>query len=67
VRGCSVKVICAVAASILTVAYHLLPDGTFYQDLGADYFRRAAPEVQASREAWQFDASEPRRVRYGVP
>jgi hypothetical protein len=28
------KAICAVAASILTAAYHMLRDGTFYQDLG---------------------------------
>jgi len=48
------KAICAVAASILTAAYHMLRDGTFYQDLGADHFRRAAPEVQASRLARQI-------------
>ena len=28
------KAICAVAASILTAAYHMLRDGTFYHDLG---------------------------------
>jgi transposase len=43
------KAICAVAASILTAVYHMLRDGTFYQDLGADHFRRASPEVQANR------------------
>lgn len=32
------KAIMAVAASILTAAYHMLRDGTFYEDLGADYF-----------------------------
>ena len=32
------KAIGAVAASILTAAYHMLKDGTFYQDLGADHF-----------------------------
>jgi transposase len=32
------KAICAVAASILTAAYHMLRDGTFYQDLGPDHF-----------------------------
>ena len=48
------KAICAVAASILTAAYHMLRDGTFYQDLGADHFRRAAPEAQASRLARQI-------------
>src|SRR5271166_2602888 len=32
------KAICAVAASILTAIYHMLKNGTFHQDLGADYF-----------------------------
>ena len=31
------KAICAVAASILTAAYHMLKHGTFYEDLGSDY------------------------------
>jgi hypothetical protein len=35
------KAICAVAASILTAAYHMLRDGTFYQDLGPDHLSRA--------------------------
>jgi len=26
-----------VAASLLTAVYHMLKDGTFHQDLGADY------------------------------
>jgi transposase len=43
------KAICAVAASILTAAYHMLRDGTLYQDLGADHFRRASAETQAKR------------------
>ena len=30
----------AVAHSILVIAYHLLKDGTTYQDLGRDYFER---------------------------
>ena len=34
------KAICAVAASILTAAYHMLRDGTFYQDLGPGHFSR---------------------------
>jgi transposase len=34
------KAICAVAASILTAAYHMLRDGTFYRDLGPDHFSR---------------------------
>jgi transposase len=48
------KAICAVAASILTAAYHMLRDGTFYQDLGAHHFHRSAPEVQANRLARQI-------------
>ncbi len=43
------KAVCAVAASILTAVYHMLRDGTFYQDLGADHFHKASPEVQANR------------------
>jgi transposase len=34
------KAICAVAASILTAVYHMLKDGTLYQDLGPDHFAR---------------------------
>jgi len=34
------KAILAVAASMLTAAYHMLQDGTAYQDLGHDYFDR---------------------------
>ena len=48
------KAICAVAASILTAAYHILRDGTFYQDLGAHHFRRSSPEHQAKRLARQI-------------
>jgi transposase len=43
------KAICAVAASILTAVYHMLRDGTFYQDLGADHFRPTSPQAQADR------------------
>jgi len=32
----------------------MLRDGTFYQDLGPDHFRRTAPEVQANRLARQI-------------
>lgn len=45
------KAICAVNASILTAAYHMLRDGTFYQDLTAGRFRRTSPGIQASRLA----------------
>ena len=43
------KAICAVAASILTAAYHMLRDGTLYQDLGDTHFNRASPEQKAGR------------------
>jgi transposase len=36
------KAIGAVAASILTAAYHMLKDGTLYQDLGANHFDERA-------------------------
>ncbi len=48
------KAIYAVAASILTAVYHMLRDGTFYQDLGAHHFRRTSPESQAQRLARQI-------------
>jgi hypothetical protein len=32
-----------VAASILTTVYHMLRDGTYYQDLGPEYFARRNP------------------------
>jgi transposase len=43
------KAICAVAASILTAAYHMLRDGTFYQDLGPDHFSRRAGSDRTAR------------------
>jgi hypothetical protein len=43
------KAICAVAASILTAVYHMLRDGTFYQDLGANHFRHSSAQDQANR------------------
>jgi transposase len=43
------KAVCAVAASILTAAYHMLKDGTLYEDLGAAHFDRRRPDVQARR------------------
>ena len=49
------KAICAVAASILTAAYHMLRNGTFYQDLGAQHFNRTSPETQAGRLAKQIE------------
>src|SRR5205814_9312331 len=43
------KAVGAVAASILTAAYHMIANGTFYQDLGADHFNRRAKPALANR------------------
>ena len=43
------KAIGAVAASILTAAYHMIANGTFYTDLGADHFTRRANPSQTKR------------------
>jgi transposase len=43
------KAIVAVAASILTAIYHMLKDGTMFQDLGADHFDRRSKEQQKNR------------------
>jgi transposase len=41
------KAIMAVAASILTAIYHMLKNGTTYQDLGPHHFDRRSKESQA--------------------
>ena len=43
------KAIVAVAASILTAIYHMLKDGTMYQDLGPNHFDYRAKERQKNR------------------
>jgi transposase len=43
------KAIIAVAASMLTAAYHMLRDGTEWQDLGATHFDRADAQKTANR------------------
>jgi transposase len=43
------KAICAVAASMLTAIYHMLKNGTVYQDLGADHFNRRSKVSQTQR------------------
>jgi transposase len=43
------KAICAVAASILTAIFHMLKNGTVYQDLGADHFNRRSKTTQTQR------------------
>ena len=45
------KAAIAVAASILTTAYHMMADGTCYQDLGNDYFARRDPDRAAQKLA----------------
>jgi transposase len=45
------KAAIAVAASILTTVYHMLRDGTCYQDLGPEYFARRNPAKAAARLA----------------
>jgi transposase len=43
------KAIGAVAASILTAAYHMLKSGTLYEDLGPDHFDKRAQGKQVHR------------------
>jgi transposase len=43
------KAIGAVAASILTAAYHMLKNGTLYHDLGPDHFDKRAQRKQVHR------------------
>jgi transposase len=43
------KAIVAVAASMLTAIYHMLKDGTMYQDLGPDHFGARDKERQKNR------------------
>jgi transposase len=45
------KAVVAVAASILTTTYHMLADGTCYQDVGADHFARRNPARAAAKLA----------------
>lgn len=43
------KAVGAVAASMLTAIWHMLRDGTFYQALGADHFKRRSAPSQTKR------------------
>ena len=43
------KAIIAVAASILTAIYHMLKDGTTYQDLGSNHFQNRSKSRQTLR------------------
>ena len=48
------KAVCAVAASILTTIYHMIKDGTQFEDLGADHFDRRSKDVRAKRLVTQL-------------
>jgi transposase len=51
------KALVAVANSILSVAWHLLMTGAFYNDPGADYFeRRHDPAIEAKRLQARIEA-----------
>lgn len=50
------KAVCAVAASMLTAVYHMLRDGTLYQDLGPDHFDRRSKEAQTQRLVKRFNS-----------
>lgn len=50
------KAILAVAASILTAAYHVLKNDTSYQDLGPDYFQRRDRNRAARRLVQRLNA-----------
>jgi len=50
------KAVCAVAASILTAAYHMLRDGIFYQDLGPEHFSRRSKVSLTNRLVRQLQS-----------
>ena len=50
------KAIIAVAAAMLRSVYHMLKDGTFYQDLGPDYRRPKNPQRAANNLAKRIRA-----------
>jgi transposase len=50
------KAIIAVAAAMLRIVYHMLKDGTYYQDLGPDYRRPKNPERAAQNLAKRIRA-----------
>jgi transposase len=43
------KAIMAVVASILTAIYHMLKDGSMYQDIGSNHFDRRSTDQQKKR------------------
>jgi hypothetical protein len=50
------KAIIAVAAAMLRAAYHMLKDGTFYQELSPDYRRPKNPQRAANNLAKRIRA-----------
>jgi hypothetical protein len=48
------KAACAVAASLLTTIYHMLKDGTQFQDLGADHLDHRSKDARAKRLVTQL-------------
>jgi transposase len=48
-RQLSTQSVAASAASILTIVYHMLRDGTCYRDLGPEYFSRRNPAKLAAK------------------
>jgi hypothetical protein len=51
------KAVVAVANSMLAVAWHLLTNGTLYEDPGADYFtKRHDPTIEAKRLQRRIEA-----------
>ena len=50
------KALIAVAAAMLRIAYHMLKDGTFYQDLGPDYRSQKNPQRAAQNLAKRIRA-----------
>ena len=48
------KAIVAVEHSMIIAIWHMLTDGTFYQDPGADYYTRLKPERAKNRAVDQL-------------
>ena len=53
------RALIAVAHAILVTIYHLLKDGTYYRDLGADHFDRRDRDalVRATSDVWSASAT----------
>ena len=53
------KAAIAVAASILTAVYHMLKQGTFYEDLGADYLVKRDAATTVAKLARRIAVAQP--------